>query len=89
VTSAGIYHPAPRSVVRLYRLLWREADRDHVDVTRTRPKEGRALDTGALASRESEPSSGDDDGCLSDSDPDLSSVTDVRARPGSAIRVRG
>jgi hypothetical protein len=50
-----------------------EADRDHVDATRTRPKEGGAVDTGALESRGSEPSSGDDDGDLSDSDPDLSS----------------
>ena len=68
-----------------------EADRDHVDATRTRPKEGRAVDTGALVSRGSEPSSGDNDGSLSDSDPDLSSddETDIRARADSAVRVRG
>jgi hypothetical protein len=53
-----------------------EAGPDHVDATRTRPKEGRAVNTGALASRGSEPSSGDNDSGLSDSDPDLSSDDD-------------
>jgi hypothetical protein len=63
-----------------------EADRDHVDATRTRPKEGRAVDTGALTSRGSEPSSGDDDGGLSDSDPDLSSDDDGCSSEGGLGR---
>ena len=49
---------------------------DHVDATRTRPKEGRAVDAGALALRGSEPSSSNDDGGLSDSDPELGSDGD-------------
>ncbi|KAI9046430.1 hypothetical protein LZ554_009563 [Drepanopeziza brunnea f. sp. 'monogermtubi'] len=49
-----------------------EADSDHVDATRTKTRQGRAVDAGALASR-SEPSSSDDDGGLSDSDPEFSS----------------
>ena len=64
-----------------------EADRDHVDATPTRPKEGRAVDTGALASRGSEPSSGDDDGGLSDSDPDLSSDDDGCSSEGGLGRL--
>ncbi|KAI9770863.1 MAG: hypothetical protein M1839_003026 [Geoglossum umbratile] len=46
---------------------------NHVDVTRTRPQNGRAVDARALASRRSEPPSSDDDGGLSDSDPESSS----------------
>jgi hypothetical protein len=37
-----------------------------------RPQHGKAVDARALASEGSEPSSSDDDGGLSDSDPDLS-----------------
>jgi hypothetical protein len=43
---------------------------------RTRPQEGRAVGAGALVSQGSEPSSSDDDGGLSDSDPDSSSDDD-------------
>jgi hypothetical protein len=53
-----------------------EAGRDHVDATCTRPKEGRAIDARALASRRCEPSSNNDDGGLSDSDPEVSSDDD-------------
>ncbi|KAI9779869.1 MAG: hypothetical protein M1839_007182 [Geoglossum umbratile] len=53
-----------------------EAGRNHVDATRTRPQNGRAVDTRALASRRSEPPSSDDDGGLSDSDPESSSGDD-------------
>jgi hypothetical protein len=53
-----------------------EAGRDHVDATRTRPQEGRAVDAGALASRRSKPSISDDDGVLSDSDSESSSDDD-------------
>jgi hypothetical protein len=68
-----------------------EADRDHINVTCTWPKEGRAINTGALISRGSKPLSGDNDSGLSDSDPDLSSndETDIRARADSAVWVRG
>jgi hypothetical protein len=52
------------------------ASRDHVDATRTRPQEGRAVDAGALASRRSEQSSSDDDSGLSDSDSESSSDVD-------------
>ena len=52
-----------------------EAGRD-VDATRTRPQEGKAVDAGALASRRSKPSIGDDDGGLSDSDSESSSDDD-------------
>merc|ERR1711964_757249 len=38
-----------------------EAGRDYVDATRTRPQDGKAVDTGAFTSRGSELSSGDDD----------------------------
>jgi len=53
-----------------------EAGRDHVDATRTGPQHGRAVDVRALASRRCEPSSSNDDGGLSDSDPDISSDDD-------------
>jgi hypothetical protein len=53
------------------------AGRDHVDTTRTRPQEGRAVDTRALALRRSEMSSSDDDeNGLSDSDPESGSNGD-------------
>jgi hypothetical protein len=53
------------------------AGRDHIDATRTRPQEGRAVDTGALASRRSELSSSDDDESgFSDSDPESGSDGD-------------
>ena len=42
----------------------------------TRLQHGRAVDGGAIASRGSEPSNIDDDGGLSDSDPDSSSYDD-------------
>lgn len=45
----------------------RRFGRKHVDVTRTRLQDGRAVDSGTLASR-SEPPSSDDDAVLSDSD---------------------
>jgi hypothetical protein len=53
-----------------------EAGHNHVDATRTRPRNGRAVDARALASRRSEPPSSDDDGGLSDSDPESSSGED-------------
>ncbi|KAI9769831.1 MAG: hypothetical protein M1840_003825 [Geoglossum simile] len=53
-----------------------EAGRNHVDATHTRPQNGRAVDARALASRRSEPLSSDDDGGLSDSDPESSSGDD-------------
>jgi len=53
-----------------------EAGRNHVDATRTRPQDGSAVDAGALASRRSEFSNSDDDGGLSDSDPESSSDDD-------------
>jgi hypothetical protein len=53
-----------------------EAGHNHVDVTCTRPQNGRAVDARALASRRSEPPSGDDDNCLSDSNPKSSSDDD-------------
>ena len=49
-----------------------EAGRDYVDATRTRPQDGKAVDTGAFTSRGSELSSGDDDESgKSHSDPEL------------------
>jgi hypothetical protein len=54
-----------------------EAGRDHVDATRTRPQDGKAVGAGAFKSRRSEPSSSDDDESgLSDSDPELGSDGD-------------
>jgi hypothetical protein len=53
-----------------------EAGRTHKDPTRTRPLPGKATHAQALALQGSEPSSSDDDGGLSDSDPDLSSDDD-------------
>jgi hypothetical protein len=53
-----------------------EACRSHKNATRTRPKHVRATYAQALAPQRSEPSSSDDDGGLSDSDPDLSSDDD-------------
>jgi hypothetical protein len=53
-----------------------EAGRNYVGVTRTRPQDGSAVDSGALASRRSEFSNSDDDGGLSDSDPESSSDDD-------------
>jgi len=53
-----------------------EAGRNHVNGTRTRFQHGRIIDAGALASQRSEPSSSDDDGGLSDSDPESSSDED-------------
>ncbi|KAH6694352.1 hypothetical protein BKA61DRAFT_711903 [Leptodontidium sp. MPI-SDFR-AT-0119] len=54
-----------------------EVGNDHLDATRTRPKEGRAVDAGALASQRSEPPlSSNDDGSLSDSDSESSSDDD-------------
>jgi hypothetical protein len=58
-----------------------EAGRDHVDATRTRPQEGRAVDAGALASRRSKPSisdsesSSDDDECSSEGEQGRSSTS--------------
>ena len=40
------------------------------DATRIRPQDGKAVDAGVLASQVGELSSSDDDGGLSDSDPD-------------------
>ncbi|KAG9227979.1 hypothetical protein BJ875DRAFT_289885 [Amylocarpus encephaloides] len=53
-----------------------EAGRDHVDATCTGPQHGRAVDARALASRRCELSSSNDDGGLSDSDPNVSSDDD-------------
>jgi hypothetical protein len=53
-----------------------EVGRDHVDATRIRPQEGRAVDAGALASRRGKPSISDDDSGLSDSDSESSSDDD-------------
>jgi hypothetical protein len=53
-----------------------EAGRSHKDATRTRPKHVKATHSQALASQRREPLSSDDDGGLSDSDPDLSSDDD-------------
>ncbi len=69
-----------------------KAGRDHVDPTRTRPQEGRAVDAGALASRRSKPSISDDDGDLSDSDPDVSSddngcSSEAEKQGGSSARM--
>jgi hypothetical protein len=47
-----------------------EADPTHRDATRIRPQHGSAVDARAPVSRVSEPSSSDDDGGLSNSDPD-------------------
>jgi len=53
-----------------------EAGRDYVDVTCTQPKEGRAINAGALVSRRSKPSISDDNSGLSDSDSESSSDDD-------------
>jgi hypothetical protein len=53
-----------------------EAGRSHKDATRSRPKHVKAMHSQALASQRREPLSSDDDGGLSDSDPDLSSDDD-------------
>ncbi|KAF4632617.1 hypothetical protein G7Y89_g5508 [Cudoniella acicularis] len=62
-----------------------EAGRDHINATRTQPKEGRAVNAGALASRRSKPSisdsesSSDDDGCSSEDEQGRSSEQAGRA----------
>jgi hypothetical protein len=53
-----------------------EAGRDHVDATRTRPQDGKAVNARAFISRWSELLSSDNDGGLSDSDPESSSDDD-------------
>jgi hypothetical protein len=53
-----------------------EAGRKHVDATRTRPQDGRAVDARALVSPRSKPLSSDDDSGLSDNDPEPSSDDD-------------
>ncbi|MCJ1357476.1 MAG: hypothetical protein MMC33_007472 [Icmadophila ericetorum] len=53
-----------------------EAGYDYVNTTRTRPQHSKAVDARALLSRRCEPSSSNDDGGLSDSDPDISSDDD-------------
>jgi hypothetical protein len=53
-----------------------EADRIHVDVTRTRPWYSEAVYAGPLASRRSEPSTSDTDSGLSSSDTYLASDDD-------------
>jgi hypothetical protein len=63
-----------------------EAGRDHVDATRIRPQEGRAVDAGTLASRRSKPSISDDDGGLSDSDSESSSDDDECSSEGEQGR---
>lgn len=53
------------------------AGRKYVNATRTRPRHGRAIQAGALASQGSEPASSDsDESGLSSSDPDVSSDDD-------------
>jgi hypothetical protein len=69
-----------------------EAGCDHVDPTRTGPQYGRAVNARALASRRCEPSSSNDDGGLSDSDPDVSSDDDgcsseAEKQGGSSVRM--
>jgi len=56
-----------------------EAGRDHVDATRTRPQDGKAVDAGALPSEGSEPSIGDDDGDLRESNSESSSDNSGRS----------
>jgi hypothetical protein len=53
-----------------------EAGRTHKDAVRTRSKYVKAMHAQALASQRREPLSSDDNGGLSDSDPDLSSDND-------------
>ena len=54
-----------------------EAGRDYVDTTRTGPQyDNRAVDSRTVASRRCGPSSSNDDGGSSDSDPDVSSDDD-------------
>jgi hypothetical protein len=53
-----------------------EAGPIHRDATPIRPQNSKAVDTGALASQGGKPASSDDDGGLSDSDPDPSSDDD-------------
>jgi hypothetical protein len=53
-----------------------EAGRKHVDATRTRPQDSRAVNAGVLASRRSKPPISDDDSGLSDSNPESSSDDD-------------
>lgn len=55
-------------------MLTAEVGRIHRNTTRTRPQDGRAVDSGALASR-SEPSSSDDDGCSSGDEQGCSSTS--------------
>jgi len=52
------------------------AGHDYVDATRSLPQKGRAGGPGAFASRGRELSSSDDDGSLTDSNPDLGSEDD-------------
>jgi len=53
-----------------------EAGHNHINATHTRTQNGRAIDARALVSRRSEQLSSDDDGSLSDSDPESSSGDD-------------
>jgi hypothetical protein len=53
-----------------------EAGCDHIDTTSTRTQHGRAVDARALALQRYELLSSNDDGGLSDSDPDVSSDDD-------------
>ncbi len=53
-----------------------EAGSTHKDATRPRPQHRKAMHAQPLASQESEPSSSDDGGDLSDGDPDVSSDDD-------------
>jgi len=63
-----------------------EAGRDRVNATRTRPQDGKAVDAGPFTSRGSEPSSGDDDGGLSNSDSESSSDDDGCSSAGEQGR---
>ncbi|KAL5312933.1 hypothetical protein ACEPPN_019359 [Leptodophora sp. 'Broadleaf-Isolate-01'] len=75
--SGFSYHPSSRlSSSGTALSTTAEAGRDHVDATRPGSHHGRAVDARALASRRCEPSSSNDDGGLSDSDPDVSSDDD-------------
>ncbi|KAI9772983.1 MAG: hypothetical protein M1840_008865 [Geoglossum simile] len=73
LTGFSWYTLSQPSFSRATLLTTTEAGRNHIDATHTRPQNGRAIDARALASRRNEPPSSDNDGSLSDSDPESSS----------------
>jgi len=76
VTGFSRYTPSQPSFGGATMSTAAEAGRKHINATRNRPQDGRAVDARALASRRSESSSSDDDSSLSDSDPESSSDDD-------------